>query len=167
MQRTCVGWPARSVRSLRYHGTVLCLADSAPNFTANRSLVAPPPSGICYFAPNILFVEDNREGIVLQSSFFCLALTERQLANAVDGRLFTLDAVELERPAKIKCGTMLLAADGAGFARPRFRGLSSESGLHDLAFLSRTAIRASQRQAFEEDRSGTSTMILRKLVLCN
>jgi len=22
MQRTCVGWPARSVRSLRYHGTV-------------------------------------------------------------------------------------------------------------------------------------------------
>src|SRR5262245_45731932 len=53
MQRTCVGWPARSVRSLRYHGTVLCLADSAPNFTANRSLVAPPPSGICYFAPNI------------------------------------------------------------------------------------------------------------------
>jgi len=114
-----------------------------------------------------LFVEDNREGIVLQGSFFCLALTERQLANAVDGRLFTLDAVELERPAKIKCGTMLLAADGAGSARPRFRGLSSESGLHDLAFLSRTAIRASQRQAFEEDRSGTSTMILRKLVLCN
>jgi len=53
MQRTCVGWPARSVRSLRYHGTVLCLADSAPNFTANRSLVAPPPSGICYFTPNI------------------------------------------------------------------------------------------------------------------
>ena len=114
-----------------------------------------------------LFVEDNREGIVLQGSFFCFALTERQLANAVDGRLFTLDAVELERPAKIKCGTMLLAADGAGFARPRFRGLSSESGLHDLAFLSRTAIRASQRQASEEDRSGTSTMILRKLVLCN
>ena len=77
----------------------------------------------------------------LQGSFFCLALTERQLANAVDGRLLTLDAVELERPAKIKCGTMLLAADGAGFARPRFRGLSNESGLHDLAFLSRTAIR--------------------------
>ena len=40
MQRTCVGWPARSVRSLRYHGTVLYLADSAPNFTANRFLVA-------------------------------------------------------------------------------------------------------------------------------
>ena len=38
--RTCVGWPARSVRSLRYHGTVLYLADSAPNFTANRFLVA-------------------------------------------------------------------------------------------------------------------------------
>jgi hypothetical protein len=38
--RTCVEWPARSVRSLRYHGTVLYLADSAPNFTANRSLVA-------------------------------------------------------------------------------------------------------------------------------
>jgi len=31
--RTCVGWPARSVRSLRYHGTVLYLADSAPNFS--------------------------------------------------------------------------------------------------------------------------------------
>jgi len=38
--RTCVEWPARSVRSLRYHGTVLYLADSAPNFTANRFLVA-------------------------------------------------------------------------------------------------------------------------------
>jgi len=32
VQRTCVGWAGRSVRSLRYHGTVLCLADSAPNF---------------------------------------------------------------------------------------------------------------------------------------
>jgi len=31
--RTCVGWPDRSVRSLRYHGTVLYLADSAPNFS--------------------------------------------------------------------------------------------------------------------------------------
>jgi len=40
VQRTCVGWAARSVRSLRYHGTVLCLADSAPNFTASRFLVA-------------------------------------------------------------------------------------------------------------------------------
>src|SRR5215469_13238772 len=29
VQRTCVGWAARSVRSLRHHGTVLCLADSA------------------------------------------------------------------------------------------------------------------------------------------
>src|SRR5262249_42743954 len=107
-------------------------------------------SGDLLLCAQRLFVEDNREGIVLQGSFFCLALTERQLANAVDGRLLTLDAVELERPAKIKCGTMLLAADGAGFARPRFRGLSSESGLHDLAFpdgdsrLTKTSFRGGQ-----------------------
>jgi hypothetical protein len=51
--RTYVGWPARSVRSLRYHGTVLCLADSAPNFTTSRFSIAPPPCGTCYSAPNI------------------------------------------------------------------------------------------------------------------
>ena len=51
MQRTCVGWPARSVRSLRYHGTVLCLADSAPNFTANRSFNDPTPQRYCHANP--------------------------------------------------------------------------------------------------------------------
>ena len=51
--RTYVGWPARSVRSLRYHGTVLCLADSAPNFTASRFLVARARPATCYSAPNI------------------------------------------------------------------------------------------------------------------
>jgi hypothetical protein len=51
--RTYVGWPARSVRSLRYHGTVLCLADSAANFTTSRFSIAPPPCGTCYSAPNI------------------------------------------------------------------------------------------------------------------
>src|SRR5262249_61792141 len=59
--------------------------------------------------------------IVLQGSFFCLALTARQLANAVDGGVLPLDAVELERPAKVEGRAMLLATDGADIARSGFR----------------------------------------------
>jgi len=51
--RTCVGWPARSVRSLRYHGTVLYLADSAPNFSEPLLSRFAARAGLCYSAPNI------------------------------------------------------------------------------------------------------------------
>src|SRR5262249_17255235 len=65
--RTCVEWPARSVRSLRYHGTVLYLADSAPNFTANRSLVGSRPCKDLLFCAKHLFVA-ARESVDGQTS---------------------------------------------------------------------------------------------------